>query len=37
MQIEEEEVIKGHRWNTKYFYVTAVILKKVSSKRSPVI
>lgn len=29
MQIEEgEKVIKGHRQNMKYFYMTAVILKK---------
>lgn len=36
MQIlqEEEKVINGHRQNSKYFYMTAVILKKVSSKTS---
>lgn len=33
MQIQEEEkVIKGHRQNMKYFCLTTVILRKVSSK-----
>lgn len=34
MQIQEENVIKGHRQNVTYSYMTTEILKDVSSKTS---